>query len=332
MANTQYCEIMLAAFAEKLDPDHPLEALTVADRPDPEPREGWAVVELRAGSLNHHDLWSLRGVGLRADRLPMIVGCDAAGIAPDGTEVIAHSVIASDGWRGEETLDPKRTLLSELHQGTFAERVLVPQANLIPKPETMSWETAACLPTAWLTAYRMLFTNSGASPGATVLVQGAGGGVSSALIQLGSAAGFDMWVTSRDPRRAQRALELGAGKVFASGERLPKRVDVVMETVGAATWSHSIKSLDAGGTIVICGATSGDAPKSAELTNIFFRQLKVVGSTMGSRQELQRLIHFVADRDIRPVIDSPVPLAQARDAFARLESGTAFGKIVLTHH
>ena len=321
---------MLAAYAADQSASDPLAGLVVGERPDPTPPPGWVTVDLRAAALNHHDVWSLRGVGLAADRLPMVLGCDGAGVDEDGNEVIIHAVVPSDGWRGEETLDPRRTLLSELHDGTMAEKVVVPATNVVPKPESMSWETAACLSTAWLTAYRMLFTNSGVQPGGTVLVQGAGGGVATALVQLGSAAGYRMWVTSRDEARGQRALEIGADRVFASGERLPERVDAVMETVGAATWSHSVNSLQSGGTIVISGATSGDAPSKAELTKIFFRQLRVVGSTMGTREELARLAQLVVQQRIEPVMDSVLPLAQAREGFARMVDGDVFGKVVFT--
>src|SRR5579875_1003712 len=309
---------MLAAYAARLDPTDPLAALEVGDRPAPEVPDKWSRVHLRAASLNHHDVWSLRGVGLSADRLPMILGCDGAGVTDDGREVIIHSVIPSAGWSGDETLDPHRSLLSEVYDGTLAEQVVVPTVNLVPKPEGMSWSTAGSLSTAWLTAYRMLFSNAGVSPGDTVLVQGAGGGVATALVQLGSAAGLRMWVTSRDEERGARAVELGADRAFDSGERLPERVSAVMESVGAATWSHSVNSLNPGGSIVICGATSGDAPAKAELTKIFFKQLRVIGSTMGSVAELRRLVDFVAREGISPVVDEELPLADARDGFARL--------------
>jgi NADPH:quinone reductase-like Zn-dependent oxidoreductase len=269
-------------------------------------------------------------VGLPAERLPMVLGCDGAGVDEDGTEVIVHAVIPSDGWRGDETLDPRRTLLSELHDGTLAEKVAVPRGNLVPKPEGLSWEHAACLSTAWLTAYRMLFTNAALTPGATVLVQGAGGGVATALVQLGSAAGYRMWVTSRDEAKGARACEIGADRAFGSGERLPERVDAVMETVGAATWSHSVNSLNPGGVIVISGATSGDAPAKAELTKIFFKQLRVIGSTMGTRLELERLAQFVVQQDIQPVVDSVLPLERAREGFAAMAAGEVFGKVVFT--
>ncbi|MFC8502057.1 zinc-binding dehydrogenase [Pedococcus sp. NPDC057267] len=321
---------MLAVYAKSQSPDDPLSGLEVGERPDPTPREGWTTVTLRTAGLNHHDVWSLKGVGLPADRLPMVLGCDGAGVDEDGNEVIVHAVVPSDGWQGDETLDPRRTLLSELHDGTLAEKVALPRHNLVPKPEGLSWEHAACLSTAWLTAYRMLFTNAGLTPGATVLVQGAGGGVATALVQLGAAAGYRMWVTSRDESKGQRALEIGADRAFGNGERLPERVDAVMETVGAATWSHSVNSLNPGGTIVISGATSGDAPPKAELTKIFFRQLRVVGSTMGTRLELERLARFVVQRGIEPVVDCVLPLADARTGFERMARGDVFGKVVFT--
>ncbi len=319
---------MLAVYAAAQSFDDPLSGLEVGERPDPQAPPGWSTVSLRAAGLNHHDLFSLQGVGLPADRLPMILGCDGAGVDQEGNEVIVHAVIASEGWRGDETLDPKRTLLSELHDGTLAQQVIVPTSNLVPKPAALSFEHAACLSTAWLTAYRMLFTNSGASPGSTVLVQGAGGGVATALVQLGSAAGYRMWVTSRDEAKGQRAVELGADAAFGSGERLPERVDAVMETVGAATWSHSLRSLRPGGTVVISGATSGDAPSKAELTRIFFQQMRVIGSTMGSREELARLAAFVVAQGIEPAVDTVLPLADARDGFARMHQGELFGKVV----
>jgi NADPH:quinone reductase-like Zn-dependent oxidoreductase len=321
---------MLAAYAVSQSADDPLSGLEVAERPDPQERDGWVVVDLKACALNHHDVWSLRGVGLAAERLPMVLGCDGAGVDPDGNEVLLHAVIPSDGWQGDETLDPRRTLLSELHDGTLATKVAVPRANLVPKPSELSWEQAACLPTAWLTAYRMLFTNSGVQPGGSVLVQGAAGGVATAIVQLGAAAGIRVWVTSRDESKGARAVSLGADRAFASGERLPERVDAVMETVGAATWSHSVNALRPGGTIVISGATSGDAPAKAELTKIFFKQLRVVGSTMGTRQELQKLANFVVAQGIEPLIDSVLPLADARQGFARMVEGHVEGKVVFT--
>jgi NADPH:quinone reductase-like Zn-dependent oxidoreductase len=320
---------MLAAAAVKLDADHPLEGLEVAERPEPEAPEGWVPVRLRAASLNHHDLWSLRGVGLAEDRLPMVLGCDGAGVDAEGNEVIVHAVIGDPDFRGDETLDPKRSLLSERYDGTLADVVVVPRRNLVPKPAALSFEEAACLPTAWLTAYRMLFTQSGVQPGGTVLVQGAGGGVSTALVAIGRAAGHRMWVTSRDEAKRARAVELGADQAFESGARLPARVDAVMETVGAPTWEHSLKSLNQGGTVVVTGATGGHQAVS-DLRRVFFLQLRVVGSTMGTRDELLRLASFLETTGVRPQVDSTFALEDARDAFAKLDSGDVFGKVVLT--
>jgi NADPH:quinone reductase-like Zn-dependent oxidoreductase len=321
---------VFAVYAASQNADDPLSGLVVGERPDDgSAPEGWVRVHVRAASLNHHDLWSLRGVGLPADRLPMVLGCDAAGVTDDGDEVVVHAVISDPDWRGDETMDPRRSLLSERFPGTFADTVAVPRRNLLPKPPELSFAEAACLPTAWLTAYRMLFTAAEVSPGATVLVQGAGGGVSTALVALGAAAGYRVWVTSRDEAKRERALALGAHAAFESGARLPERVDAVMETVGAATWEHSLRSVKPGGSVVISGATSGyRAP--TELNRVFFLQLRVVGSTMGSRDELERLVQMCAVTGLRPLIDHTVPMEQAREAFSTLARGDVFGKIVLT--
>jgi NADPH:quinone reductase-like Zn-dependent oxidoreductase len=291
--------------------------------------DGWARVTVRAASLNHHDLWSLRGVGLPADQLPMILGCDAAGVDEDGREVVVHALVGDPDWAGDETLDPRRSILSERYQGTLAETVVVPRRNLLPKPAALSFEEAACLPTAWLTAYRMLFTNAAVSPGDRVLIQGAGGGVSTAAIALARAAGLVVWVTGRDEAKRARALELGAHEVFEPGARLPARVDAVLETVGKATWSHSMKSLRPGGTLVVSGATTGADP-SADLNRLFFLQLRVVGSTMGTRDELAGLLRLLEATGVRPQLDTVLPLTDARSGFERLAAGDVVGKIVLT--
>lgn len=286
-------------------------------------------VRLRAASLNQHDVWSLRGVGLSEDRLPMVLGCDGAGVDEQGNDVVVHAVIGDPDWRGDETLDPRRTLLSEKYDGTLADLVQVPRRNLVPKPAGLSFEEAACLPTAWLTAYRMLFTQAGVQPGSTVLVQGAGGGVATALVGLGRAAGLRMWVTSRDEAKRARAVGLGAAQAFETGARLPERVDAVMETVGAATWEHSLKSLRQGGTVVVSGATGGHQA-STDLRRVFFLQQRIVGSTMGTREELERLVRMLAETGVRPVVDSVLPLEEAAEGLRRLASGDVFGKIVLS--
>ncbi|WP_395692553.1 zinc-binding dehydrogenase [Nocardioides sp.] len=321
---------MLAVYADRFSKDDPLAALQVGERPEPEVPDGWTTVTVKAASLNHHDLFSLRGVGLREEALPMILGCDAAGLDEDGNEVVVHAVISDPAWSGDETFDPRRSLLSERHQGTFADRVAVPRANVVPKPSSLSFEEAACLPTAWLTAYRMLFTRGELRAGETVLVQGAGGGVATAAIMLARAAGLRVLATSRDEAKRQRALEIGAHEVFESGARLPVKVDAVMETVGRATWSHSVRSLRPGGRLVTSGTTSGPNLDDAELTRIFFLQLSVVGSTMGTRSELASLVTMLDATGVRPLIDRVLPMTEARDGFAAMLEGEQFGKIVFT--
>jgi NADPH:quinone reductase-like Zn-dependent oxidoreductase len=321
---------MLAAYATSFSTDDPLSGLVIdRERPEPVIADGWARVRVKAASLNHHDLFSLRGVGLGEQALPMILGCDAAGLDEDGNEVIVYSVISDPDFPGDETFDPKRSLLSERHQGSFAEYLTVPRRNLLPKPPELTFEQAACLPTAWLTAYRMLFTRGHVLPGQTVLVQGASGGVATALIVLASAAGARVWVTSRNEDKCAEALTLGADQAFEAGTRMPERVDSVFETIGKATWSHSIRSLKPGGVLVISGATTGDA-SPAELARIFFLQLSVIGSTMGTRDELERLMKLCVQKDIRPLIDRTMPLTDARDGFAAMLSGDVHGKIVFT--
>ncbi len=323
---------MCGVTATSFDAADPLSGLTLGEVPDTVVPDGWVRVHVRAASLNHHDLWSLRGVGLREEQLPMILGGDAAGVLDDGTPVIVHEVIGDpDAGGGDETLDPRRTLLSEKHPGTLADTVAVPRRNVVPKPDALTFEEAACLPTAWLTAYRMLVTKSGLSTGDTVLVQGAGGGVATAAIQIASVLGYRVWATSRDEAKRAKALELGAHEVFETGARLPEKVDAVIETVGEATWSHSLRALRPGGTVVVSGATTGPNPP-ADLNRVFFLQLSVVGSTMGTRDELEALVGLCVDTGLRPTIDAVYDLRDARAAFEKLAGGDVVGKIVLTNH
>lgn len=322
---------MRAVYAESINSEDPLAGLVVGERPEPQAPEGWARVTVKAAALNHHDVWSLRGQGLSADALPMILGCDAAGVDEEGNEVVVHAVINDPGFTGaDETTDPRRSLLSERYQGTFAETVVVPRRNLVPKPDGLSLVEAACLPTAWLTAYRMLFVRGGLRPGESVLVQGVGGGVSTALITLARAAGLRVYATSRSADKRARALEMGAHEVVESGERLPVKVDAVMETVGRATWQHSIRSLRPGGRIVIAGTTSGPQVDDAMLTHTFFLQLSVIGSTMGTRDELGQLVQMLRSTSTRPLVHATMPLEQARDGFAQMIDGEQVGKIVFT--
>jgi NADPH:quinone reductase-like Zn-dependent oxidoreductase len=314
---------MRAAFASAIDAENPLSALTVGDAPEPV-LEGpdWTVVELRASSLNHHDLWSLRGVGLPADRLPMILGCDAAGVDPDGTEVVVFPVVV-------DPADPRGfSMLSERLPGTLAERVAVPRANLVPLPAGVSFVDAACLPTAWLTAYRMLKARGRVDEGESVLVQGAGGGVATAAVVLAVGLGKRVYATSRDPEKRERIAALGA-TALEPGARLPERVDVVIETVGAATFEHSMKCSAPGARIVVSGSTSGHLA-TIDLRRVFALQLEIVGSSMGTVEDLTALLALVAS-GVRPVVDSVVGFSEVRAAFEKLYEGDVFGKIVLDH-
>jgi NADPH:quinone reductase-like Zn-dependent oxidoreductase len=315
---------MRAAYASSFDADNPLAALSVGDRPEPvHPQEDWVTVQVRASSLNHHDLWSLRGVGLGPDQLPMILGCDAVGTDPDGNEVVIYPVVPTPG-------DPRGiSILSEHFPGTFAERVAVPRMNLLPLPTGLAATDAACLPTAWLTAWRMLTTKGRVDEGESVLVQGAGGGVATAAVALGVALGKRVYATSRDAAKRERITELGATAV-EPGTRLPERVDVVIETVGAATFDHSLKSAAPMARIVVSGATAGHEPK-VNLRRVFAMQLEILGTSMGTPAELTELLAFCAEHEVRPMVDSVVPFSRIEDAFARLASGDVFGKVVIDH-
>ncbi|GAA3396248.1 zinc-binding dehydrogenase [Cryptosporangium minutisporangium] len=312
---------MFAAYAARIDDADPLSALEVGDVPDPTPPDGWVVVDVVASALNHHDLWSLKGVGLGEDALPMILGCDAAGRDPDGNEVVVYPVVA-------DPATGKTSILSEKFPGTLAEKVAVPRASLVPKPAELSFAEAACLPTAWLTAYRMLVSCGQVGPGSSVLVQGAGGGVATAAVAIGVALGATVYATSRDASKRERAEKLGAVAV-ESGARLPERVDCVIETVGEATFDHSQKSLKPGGRLVVSGATSGHLPR-LDLRRLFFHNISVLGTSMGSPEELAGLLALCARTGLRPIIDSTFTLANVRDAFAHLHAGDVFGKVVVT--
>lgn len=323
---------MRAAVAISQSAEDPLACLQVREEPEPEVPQGWTRIRVRAAALNPHDLWTLRGVGHPADRIPMILGCEASGVTDDGRRVLTHAVIADPAaGGGDETLDPGREILSEVHAGTFAEYVVVPDRNVVPLPDSLSFEQAACLPVAWATAYRMLVTRAGLRPGQAVLVQGASGGVSAAAIWIAHALGARVYATGRTPDKRQYALEMGADQAFEPGARLPERVDVVVDSVGEATWKHSLRSLKPGGAIVTCGATSGASP-DAELQRIFYLQLRVIGSTMSTLEELQGLLALIDSHGPLPggLIDRVLPLERIAEGFAALASGDHLGKIVIT--
>lgn len=311
---------MLAAYAEKLGLPDFLDGLVIGERPDPTPPAGWEVAEVRTATVNPHDLWTLKGVVGFPFEPPVILGCDGAGIAPDGREVVFYPVFGT----GEEF-----RMLTDGIDGTFALRIALPATSLVTKPANLSLEEAAGLGTAWLTAWRMLFTKAQVKPGERVLVQGASGGVSTAAIMLASAAGAHVTVTSRKEEALEKARAIGAHDGVLTGGRLAKRVDVVIETVGEATWSHSLKSLNPSGRVVVAGATTGGAP-SADLQRLFFREISIFGSAMGTLAEFKAMCAFIEHADLHPPVSAVYDgLERVPDALRALDAGEVFGKLVI---
>ncbi len=321
---------MFAVYVETPNPDTPLEALRLGQRPEPEIPPGWVRVAVSHASLNRHDVFTLRGVTGHPTPIPfpMILGNDAVGRLDDGTEVVVYPLLAGPARRGDETLAPDWHVLSEKVQGTFADYVAVPRENVLPLPPGLSAVDASVLGTAWLTAYRSLFTRARLKPGQTVLVQGATGGMSTALIQLGRAAGLTVWATSRSRRGLEMAERLGAHVVLPDGAPTPGKADAVCDNVGAATFGHSLRSLARGGVLVVTGVTAGQHVP-LDLLPLIVNQVSVAGSIMGTLEEMRRLMDFVVGHGIRPKIDEVVPMAQARGAFERMIRGEVAGKLVL---
>ncbi len=344
---------MLCVYAAAGGGEDPLVNLVVGERDMPAPPPGFVRIRVRAASLNHHDLWTLRGVGGGAITYPRTLGCDVAGIVdaygPDtpemlapGTAVVCHSVITCG--RCDSCLGPDETLCRTFamlsdgpYEGTLAEACLVPAANCFPLPRHLDLRHAACLPTTFLTAYRMLFTRAACRPGDTVCIQGAGGGVATAAEALALAAGLRVIVVSRSEERRAQALARGAqhavepGRAAAAaiiGLTAGRGVDAVIETVGDATWATSLRAVRPGGTVVVAGATTGPNPP-ADLARVFWRQLTIRGSTMGTRAEFQSLLAFTESTGLVPLVDTVLPLSEAPEAFRRLAAGLVTGKLVL---
>ena len=312
---------MRAAYAARADRDDPLSALEVGDLPRPAVPEGWAEIEVRAASLNMHDVWLLRGAGVRPHTLPLPLGSDAAGVV-GGREVVVHAVAPDP----PGSLAPGATVLCDVGFGTLATHSWAPPDNLVDKPAHLTWEQAACLPTAWLTAWRVLVTQARVEPGQVVLVQGAGGGVATAAAALAKALGCQVHVTSRSPAKRARSLELGADGSWAPGDRLPELADVVVESVGAATWAHSLRAVRPGGTVVVCGGAGGMVAET-DLARVFARQIRIIGSSMGSIDELRALVRFVERQGVVPVVDSSTDLDGVAAAYRRMLGGAAYGKL-----
>src|SRR5437660_1681539 len=322
---------MFAVYATHAAPDDPLSALKVGERPDPDVPEGWVRVKVSHASLNRHDLFTLRGLSGHPEGItyPIILGNDAAGTLDDGTPVVLYPVMGGEDWRGDETLDPQWHIPSEFVHGTFADYVIVPKRNAIPLPGNLSPLHASVLGTAWLTAYRALFTKSGLRAGETVLVQGATGGMATALIQLGRAAGFEVWVTSRSEEGRARARALGAQQSYSSNEALPRKVPVVIDNVGADSWAHSMSSLARGGTLVTVGGTTG-FEVALNLLPVFADQLTITGSIMGTLKDMENMIRLITQAGIEPEIGVVLPMERAEEGFRAMCEGKTRGKTVFT--
>jgi NADPH:quinone reductase-like Zn-dependent oxidoreductase len=309
-----------AVVAAKFDVERPLDCVEVVSRPTPDVPADWVPVRVKTATVNHHDVWTLRGVLSFPADPPVPLGTDAAGIGPDGSEVIVHSVVA--------TGDDQR-LLSEGVNGALAEVVWAPARNLVRKPSFLNWEEAACLPTVWLTAWHMLTSAARALPGEVLLVQGATGGLATAAIQIGVAMGLRVVATSRSDAGLRWAEELGA-RAVPTGTKLDRKADIIVDGVGAATAEHSQRSLAFGGRWVVAGATTGRKAE-IDMSRWFWRQLRLLGVTMGSLDELGQVINFLEATGVRPRIGSVhAGLERTPAALEALLSGGTPGKHVLS--
>lgn len=322
---------MFAVYATHADPDNPLAALKIGDRPEPSVPEGWTRVKISHASLNRHDLFTLRGITAHPEGItyPMILGNDAAGTLDDGTSVVIYPMMGSADWRGDETVDPAWHIPSEFIPGTFADYAVVPKRNAIPLPSNLSPLHASVLGTAWLTAYRALFTKSGLRASQTVLVQGASGGMATALIQLGRAAGFEVWATSRTEEGRAKARALGARECFPSDAPLPRKVPAVIDNVGSASWPHSLSSLARGGTLVTVGGTTGfEVPLN--LLPVLADQLTITGSIMGTLEDMKNMMNLISHAGVSPEIGAVLPMERAEEPFRVMWEGKTRGKTVFT--
>lgn len=318
--------------------------LVIQQIPDLVAGPGHAVVRLKAAALNHRDLWTQLGLYPNI-KLPITLGSDGAGI------VTSVGPETDKAWVGREVIinpsldwgpDPRAQgaayrILGLPDNGTFAEQVAIPVANLAPKPAHLSWEQAAALPLAGLTAWRALFTRAQLKSGERVLVTGVGGGAALFALQFAVAAGAQAWVTSGSPDKIARAQTLGAAggvnyREAGWAESMQKqagRFDVIVDSAGGDGFAKLIDLTAPGGRIVFFGATAGN-PKALDLRKCFFRQINLLGTTMGAPADFTGMTNYVTTHRITPVVDRVFPLAQADDALRHMEAGAQFGKIVLT--
>ncbi|HEY1763851.1 MAG TPA: zinc-binding dehydrogenase [Opitutaceae bacterium] len=317
--------------------------LALAEVPDPVPGEGEVVVELRAAALNHRDVWIKLGqyAGLK---FPCIPGSDGAGLVHsvgsgvdpkwEGREVVINP--GMDWGSSEAAQASKFTILGLPREGTLAERVSVPATQLAPKPGHLTWEEAAALPLAGLTGWRALFSRSRLGPGERVLVTGIGGGVALFVLQFAVASGNEVWVTSSSDQKIARAVSLGAKGGFrydregwaGAAAKAPGLFDVIVDSAGGPGFGSLIDLSAPGGRVTFYGATRGNVPELA-LRKIFWRQISLLGTTMGSPADWEAMTAFFDRHRLRPVVSEIFPLGSAPEAFAQMEAGGQFGKIVL---
>ncbi|HVM68517.1 MAG TPA: zinc-binding dehydrogenase [Gaiellaceae bacterium] len=312
--------------AVRIHEDGGPEVLRYEDAPEPEPNPGEVLVRLRAASLNHLDVWVRKG--LPSVPKPRILGADGAGVRADTGERVVINPGLEHG--------PVITVVGEHTDGTHAELVAVPEENVFPLPDEIPFETAAAFPLVFETAYRMLVTRAGLQEGEWVLVWGIGGGVATAAFEIARALGARTLVTSGSDEKLERAREWGADVVVnhhtadvAAAAKEVGGVDVVVETVGEATWARSLAAVKPGGRVTVCGATSGPNPP-AQLHRFWWKQLSVLGSTMGTREDFLGAYELVRSGRARVHVDTVLPLAEIREAHERLERGEQLGKIVLS--
>lgn len=325
------------------------EVIRYEEVPDPPVAPGEVLVEVRAAAMNHLDLWVRKG--LIDVPLPHIGGADIAGVVREspqgsaftpGTRVVVNPLlfcgVCRECRRGEVSLCVRKRLIGEHVNGGFADLVAVPSANLSPIPDHIDFRTAACLPVSYQTAWRAIVTRGNVQPGDDVLVVGASGGTAIAAIQIALLAGARVHAVTSGPEKVERVRALGAEFVYdrdkvdwsreAFRNNGRRGVDVVVESVGAPTWEKSVRALAPGGRLVTYGATAGHLPE-LDLRRLFWHQTQLIGTTMASLAEFDAMLRAVREGRLRPVIDSVLPLAEARQAHQRLEAGEQFGKIVM---
>ncbi|MEJ2701103.1 MAG: zinc-binding dehydrogenase [Sedimentisphaerales bacterium] len=330
-----------------------LECVTIDDVPEPTAGEGEVVLDVRSAALNHLDIWVRKGRPGLSLNMPHVLGSDGAGIVVErgskthgintGDEVIVNPGLScgccESCRRGQQSECVSFGIVGMSRPGTFAEKVTVPFQNIFAKPSHLSFDEAAALPLAYQTAWRMLSSRARLRAGETVLINGVGGGVALAALQLAKLAGAEVIVTSSSDEKLSRAKDIGADHTInyktvgdlvgmVRGITGGRGVDIVVDSVGAATWNNNFEVARKGGRIVLCGVTSGPET-TTNLRALYWNQLTVMGSTMGSNEDVRQLLRAVETAKLKPIVDSSHPLEEIQVAMGRMEAAEQFGKIVV---